>query len=80
MMRALGQHDEVIDAAVEAHNGISVKHRGEGDSRFVVFPAAADAVNAAAAIQSGRGSRVWDALVGVAPECRYVLVVVRDVA
>jgi predicted ATPase/class 3 adenylate cyclase len=59
MMRALAQHDEVIDAAVEAHNGVSVKPRGEGDSRFVVFPAAIDALNAAAAIQTDLTQVNW---------------------
>ena len=51
MMQALDQHDEVIDEAVERHNGFSVKPRGEGDSRFVVFQRARDAVAATAEIQ-----------------------------
>lgn len=46
MMAALNQHDEAIDAAVSAHNGVSVKPRGEGDSRFIVFVQASDAVAA----------------------------------
>lgn len=37
MMEALRLHDEAIESAVEKHNGISVKPRGEGDSRFIVF-------------------------------------------
>ena len=52
MMDALDQHDEVIDEAVHAHNGFSVKPRGEGDSRFVVFGNARDAVEAIAEIQT----------------------------
>jgi len=59
MMRALEQHDAVIDAAVDAHNGVSVKPRGEGDSRFIVFPAAADAVAAVAEMQSGLAAVEW---------------------
>jgi predicted ATPase/class 3 adenylate cyclase len=52
MMRALQQHDEAIDGAAAAHVGISVKPRGEGDSRFLVFRSAIDAVEAAAEMQS----------------------------
>jgi predicted ATPase/class 3 adenylate cyclase len=51
MMDALRLHDEAIDAAVEAHGGVSVKPRGEGDSRFVVFRSAKEAVHAVAEIQ-----------------------------
>ncbi len=59
MMRALEQHDEVIDEAVRTHNGLSVKPRGEGDSRFLVFGSARDAVIAAAEIQSGLAAIDW---------------------
>ncbi|MEP6665383.1 MAG: NB-ARC domain-containing protein [Nocardioidaceae bacterium] len=59
MMRALEQHDEVIDQAVDAHAGVSVKPRGEGDSRFIVFADADDAVRAIADIQAGLGSVDW---------------------
>ena len=34
MTRVLIQHDEAINAAVLAHNGVAVKARGEGDSWF----------------------------------------------
>ncbi len=51
MMQALRQHDEAIEQAAASHNGIPVRPRGEGDSRFVVFPVAQDAVAAAADIQ-----------------------------
>lgn len=50
-MDALRLHDEAIDAAIEAHEGVSVKPRGEGDSRFVVFRSAKQAVHAVAEIQ-----------------------------
>ncbi len=49
MMKALEQHDQAIDKAVADNNGVSVKPRGEGDSRFVVFQGAHDAVAATAA-------------------------------
>ncbi len=51
MMQALNQHDAVIEQAAEGNGGISVKPRGEGDSRFVVFPIATDAVAAVVAMQ-----------------------------
>lgn len=51
MMEALRRHDDAVGAAVEAHNGILVKPRGEGDSQFVVFRSASDAVEGAAEIQ-----------------------------
>ncbi len=59
MMQALVQHDEAIDEAAAAHNGISVKPRGEGDSRFLVFRSALDAVAAAADIQRRLGAVDW---------------------
>lgn len=59
MMGALDQHDIVIDAAAEANNGVSVKPRGEGDSRFVVFPSAIDAVAAVAEMQRGLAAVDW---------------------
>jgi class 3 adenylate cyclase len=59
MMDALRLHDEVIDAAVDEHHGVSVKPRGEGDSRFVVFRGADDAVAATAEIQSQLDSVEW---------------------
>ncbi len=59
MMGALNQHDEVIDAAVQGHGGVSVKPRGEGDSRFLVFPSATEAVAAVAAMQRGLAVVNW---------------------
>lgn len=50
-MSALRLHDEAIDAAVERHGGVSVKPRGEGDSRFIVFGSAKEAVHGAAEMQ-----------------------------
>lgn len=59
MMQALGQHDQVIDDAVLQHDGHSVKPRGEGDSRFVVFQTARDAVAATAEIQRDLEATEW---------------------
>jgi predicted ATPase/class 3 adenylate cyclase len=59
MMDALRLHDDVIDAAVDGHHGVSVKPRGEGDSRFVVFRGADDAVAATAEIQRQLESVEW---------------------
>lgn len=51
MMEALRLHDEAIDGSAAAYQGISVKPRGEGDSRFVVFRSAIDAVGGSAEMQ-----------------------------
>jgi predicted ATPase/class 3 adenylate cyclase len=51
MMEALGQHDVAIVGAVKEHGGVIVKPRGEGDSRFIVFQSAVDAVAGVADIQ-----------------------------
>ncbi|MEE8407371.1 MAG: adenylate/guanylate cyclase domain-containing protein [Acidimicrobiia bacterium] len=59
MMRALEQHDQVIDEAVAHNNGHSVKPRGEGDSRFVVFQTARDAVAATAEMQRQLAATEW---------------------
>ena len=59
MMEALRQHDRAIEEAIAAYRGISVKPRGEGDSRFVVFTDAFDAVAAAADIQRRLAATDW---------------------
>lgn len=59
MMDALVEHDRVIDEAIANHGGVSVKPRGEGDSRFVVFRSAADAIAATAEIQRGLSGCEW---------------------
>lgn len=59
MMDALRLHDEAIDAAVEAQGGVSVKPRGEGDSRFVVFRSAKEAVHAVAEVQRRLARVEW---------------------
>jgi len=44
MRSALARHDEIIEGTVEDHHGLVVRPRGEGDSRFAVFPLAEDGV------------------------------------
>lgn len=51
MRQAMVQHDALIESISEQYQGVVVRPRGEGDSRFVVFPRASDAVFAAVAIQ-----------------------------
>lgn len=59
MMDGLNAHDEIIESVISAHNGISVKPRGEGDSRFLVFATATDAVAAVAEIQARFAVTDW---------------------
>src|ERR671938_812079 len=59
MRIALARHDQVIESLVEQHQGVVVRPRGEGDSRFAVFPRASDAVAAAAAIQQALHEERW---------------------
>ena len=59
MAEALVQHDEAISAAVAAHNGVPVKARGEGDSWFIVFESAVDAVAGAAEVQRSLAAVEW---------------------
>lgn len=59
MMEALRLHDEVIDAAFEGQGGVSVKPRGEGDSRFIVFRSAPGAVQGAAEMQRRLANVDW---------------------
>ena len=56
---ALVRHDEIIEALAVKHLGIVVRPRGEGDSRFAVFPRASDAVMAAATIQRAIFEEPW---------------------
>lgn len=51
MMEALDTHDSIVDEVLRTRDGVSVKPRGEGDSRFMVFGTATDAVAAVADIQ-----------------------------
>jgi class 3 adenylate cyclase len=46
MRQALARHDELVETLVARHDGVLVRPRGEGDSRFAVFPRASDGVSA----------------------------------
>src|SRR5919198_2424900 len=59
MRLALARHDQLIESLVEEHLGVVVRPRGEGDSRFAVFPRASDAVAAAAAIRRALHVQDW---------------------
>ncbi len=59
MLEAIRQHDETIETAVAAHGGVPVRPRGEGDSRFIVFENAENAVAGAAAMQRQLASVDW---------------------
>src|ERR687885_2386729 len=61
MRVALARHDHLIESLVEQHQGVVVRPRGEGDSRFAVFPRASDAVAAAVAIQHALHYEPWPA-------------------
>ena len=56
---ALVRHDALVEEAIAEHNGVVVRPRGEGDSRFAVFPLATDAVEAAVAIQKALFDEPW---------------------
>ena len=60
MRTAMVRHDEIVDGVVEQCHGVNVSPRGEGDSRFIVFPDATDAVTAAIDLQRGLQSETWD--------------------
>ncbi len=59
MRQAMRQHDALVERVVEAHGGQLVKPRGEGDSHFVVFTRASDAVAAACALQQALDAESW---------------------
>ncbi|HKP51143.1 MAG TPA: tetratricopeptide repeat protein [Chloroflexia bacterium] len=58
----LARHDELVEQVVARHNGVVVRPRGEGDSRFAVFSQAQNAVTAAVALQQALHSEPWPAL------------------
>lgn len=60
MAEALSIHDAVIEAAAKEHNGVHIGDRGEGDSHFMVFSVASDAVAASAKVQSELGRVSWE--------------------
>src|SRR5215831_2914949 len=56
---AMARHDAVLTTIVEQHDGVVVRPRGEGDSLFVVFIRATDAVAAALAGQRALHAEDW---------------------
>lgn len=60
MSAAMKQHDSAVQSAVESNGGMPVKARGEGDSWFIVFAHASDAVGGAAEIQRRLAVIDWD--------------------
>lgn len=60
MAQALRLHDGVIEKAARSNKGVHIGARGEGDSHFVVFSVASDAIAAATAIQSQLAEISWD--------------------
>jgi predicted ATPase/class 3 adenylate cyclase/DNA-binding CsgD family transcriptional regulator len=61
MRTVLARHDALIEAAVAQHAGAVVRPRGEGDSRFAVFPRASAAVTAAGTLQQALWAEPWPA-------------------
>jgi predicted ATPase/class 3 adenylate cyclase/DNA-binding CsgD family transcriptional regulator len=59
MRSALARHDLLFEAAIAQHDGLHIRPRGEGDSRFAVFARAPDAVAAALAIQRAFAGESW---------------------
>ena len=58
---ALKQHDDIVAREIEAHDGVIVLERGEGDSVFAVFARPSDAVAAACEIQRALRAQSWPA-------------------
>lgn len=59
MRVAMAQHDGLIESCVARLHGTIVRPRGEGDSRFAVFPLASDAVAASSAIHQALAAEPW---------------------
>jgi predicted ATPase/DNA-binding CsgD family transcriptional regulator len=59
MRVVMARHDALIEAAVADHDGVVVRDRGEGDSRFGVFSQATAAVAAACAMQIALCEESW---------------------
>lgn len=57
---ALARHDAIVERDAAAFNGLVVKPRGEGDSRFIVFKQATAAAAAAVLIQQDLFAESWE--------------------
>jgi predicted ATPase/class 3 adenylate cyclase len=66
MAQALVQHDEAIMSAISEHGGLPVKARGEGDSWFVVFASAVNALAGAVEVQRRLAEVEWATSPGLA--------------
>jgi predicted ATPase/class 3 adenylate cyclase len=58
MRDALARHDELLQQAIHDHNGIVVKHQGDGF--YVAFSNPLDAIHASLSSQRGLLSEPWD--------------------
>jgi predicted ATPase/DNA-binding SARP family transcriptional activator len=59
MRQTMLLHDGIIEEVVDDYDGVIVRPRGEGDSRFAVFERATDAVQAACVIQQRFAVEPW---------------------
>jgi predicted ATPase/class 3 adenylate cyclase len=59
MRAVMARHDALLSGVFEAHDGVVVRPRGEGDSLFTVFVRASDAVAAALAGQRALAAEDW---------------------
>ena len=59
MRAALAAHDRLFEETIRAHDGVHIRPRGEGDSRFAVFGLALDAVQAAFSLQRAFAGESW---------------------
>ncbi|HVE98122.1 MAG TPA: AAA family ATPase [Mycobacteriales bacterium] len=59
MDAALKRHDEIVDDVARRFEGVRPADQGEGDSRFLVFDAARQAVEAALALQGELEREQW---------------------
>src|SRR5262245_13722428 len=62
MRAALRRHDILFERAVLDHGGVHIGARGEGDSRFAIFPSAAASVVAALELQRAFAREPWPTL------------------
>ena len=59
MRAALSRHDVLFERAVSELGGVHIRARGEGDSRFAVFPSTAEVLAAALPIQRAFAAGAW---------------------
>jgi predicted ATPase/class 3 adenylate cyclase len=59
MRQVMARHDELVESLIIQHNGVIVRPRGEGDSRFAVFQLATDSVIAAGEFQRHFAEEQW---------------------